>query len=163
MTDQGYRLMPEYVWIASGITVTVLTVLLILHMVGRLLRNRLERVIAERFSSGQVLRKDLWAQYFGRSMKGLAQIRGNSALVLTESLLWFVQALPRTEIDIPLTSLTCVTTTRSHLGKTIFRPLLFVKFDAGEGADSIAWAVRDTEDWVQAVEAARKTAVAATR
>jgi hypothetical protein len=65
-------------------------------------------------------------------------------------------AAPRTEIDIPLNRVTHVTTTRSHLSKSIFRPLLLVEFDTPEGPDSIAWALRDTDGWVKAVYTAWK-------
>ena len=147
--------MPTYlitpVWVAVG----VVSLLLVIFLLQRLLRARLERAVFERFSGERIIHKDLWANYFGRSQKGLSQTRGNGALVLTDSVLWFILAVPRREIEIALDEVTRVTLTRSHLKKTRFTPLLLVEFDTPEGPDSIAWGVREPEAWVEAIETAR--------
>lgn len=147
--------MPTYLIIILGVTALTASLFLIIGTVGSKFRKNLARVVSERFDPTEILRKNLWANYFGRKKKGMAQIRGNGALVLTNSQLWFLQAAPRNEIDIPLTQIIRVSTTRSHLGKTIFRPLLFVEFETPDGPDSIAWALRHPDEWVTTIEAAR--------
>ncbi len=147
--------MPGYVGIVLWVMGLSAGLLVVFHLVGRGFRARLGRIVAERFEPGQILRKEMWVQYFGHKRKGLAQLRGNGALVLTDSRLWFYQALPGTETAIPLGSVLRVSTSMSHMTKTIFRPLLLVEFDYGEGPDSVAWAVSDTEGWIRDVETAR--------
>lgn len=147
--------MPMYLTIILGVSALTVVLLLLIHAVGRVFRGNLERAVSEYFDATHIIRKDLWANYFGRNKKGMAQIRGNGALVLTNAQLWFLLAAPRTEIDIPLDRITRVSTTRSHLGKTNFRPLLFVEFETPEGPDSIAWSLRHPDEWVATVEAAR--------
>jgi hypothetical protein len=147
--------MPTYLTVIIGVTALTVSLFLVIHTVGGIFRKNLERVVSERFNPTEVLRKDLWANYFGRKSKGTMQIRGNGALVLTNAQLWFLKAVPRTEIDIPLNQIIRVSTTQSHLGKTIFRPLLFVEFETADGPDSIAWALRKPDAWVRAIEAAR--------
>ncbi len=143
-------------WIAAG----VVSLLLVIFLLQRLVRARLERRVFERFSDEQIIHKDLWANYFGRSQEGLSQIRGNGVLVLTDSALWFMLAIPRREIEIPLDTMTRVTTARSHLKKARLRPLLLVEFDTPQGPDSIAWALHEPEAWVETIETARMKACA---
>ena len=152
--------MPGYVGIVLGVMGLSAGLLVVFHLVGRRFRASLGRTVAERIEPGKIPRKDLWVEYFGRKRKGLVQLRGNGALVLTDSRLWFYQAVPGTETAIPLGSVMRVSTSMSHLSKTIFRPLLLVEFDCGEGPDSAAWAVSDTEGWMRDVETARGSVAA---
>ncbi|HOX45680.1 MAG TPA: hypothetical protein PK668_18920 [Myxococcota bacterium] len=141
-------------WIGLGIlgalAVLGALLLLILHRVRASLRRRVQA----RFPRESILLAG-GANFFGRRSAGLAQLRGNGALVLTRDLLWFAQAVPARDLEIPVASIRSVTTPRSFLGKTIFRPLLAVRFEAPEGEDEIGWAVPDVEKWRQALETAR--------
>jgi hypothetical protein len=95
------------------------------------------------------------ASSFGQASKGAKQIRGNGALILTREAIRFLMAVPRNEIEIPLSRVTSVSLPKSHLGKTVFKPLLRVEFESLEGRDSIAWAVREPSKWKDTIENAR--------
>lgn len=133
------------VLLVGGINMTVLT----------LVRRRMRRVVAGRFHRGAIRRQSLTANCFGIESLGRAQVRGNGALVLTGDELYFRMAVPSREIIIPLERITTVSLVRSHLGKTIFRPLLKVDYVTDNGPDAVAWAVREPERWKQAIDAGR--------
>jgi hypothetical protein len=65
-------------------------------------------------------------------------------------------AVPRNEVLIPLNQITSVSLPKSHLGKTVFKPLLRVEYQSLEGMDSIAWAVQHPDKWKSAIENAKK-------
>lgn len=136
--------------VVAGGGVIVLAVLVIVGRLKRVLRDE----VRKRFSENQCQRVELFANFFGLESRGMKQIRGNGALVLTRDELWFLQALPRREVRVPLNCVERVSTPRSHLGKTIWRRLLRVDFQTEDGHDAAAWAVRKVEDWRNALEAA---------
>ena len=113
----------------------------------RILARSLEPRIAAAFPPGQIVLKDLRAVSFGLTSKGRFQGRGNGALVLTPNELWFSRAVLRSDLRIPLDTITEVTTVKSHLGKTYFRDLLRVSFRTQNGTDSIAWYLTDLASW----------------
>ena len=96
--------------------------------------------------------QDLGALTFGQQSKGRSQGRGNGALVLTPDELWFSRAWPRSDLLIPLDTITEVTTVRSHLGKTYFKDLLRVSFRTGDATDSVAWYLTDVAGWRATLE-----------
>ncbi len=101
---------------------------------------------AGRIAPEDALCIDRSASWFGRQSQGMAQIRGNGVLVLTRKALWFRRLAPDLEITIPLESIRKISTPRSFLGKSIFRPLLRVDFVTRQGQDdAAAWYVRDLE------------------
>ena len=116
------------------------------------LRKRLSAEVERRFGGQMVLLQALNANFFGQQSKGVRQIRGNGALVLTEDELWFLLGIPSREISIPLRDITSVSLVKSHLGKTKFRPLLRVEYLSEGIADSVAWAVNDPEKWKATIE-----------
>lgn len=144
--------MPQGVVIAVAVTGGVLALLTVLHIVFTLVRNRMRKAILERFRIEDIVRADPGANFFGQQSKGMGQIRGNGALVLTADELYFVLAVPRREFSIPVSKIVEVTTPRSFLGKSILRPLLCVAYETGGERDAIAWALRDVPGWQTAIE-----------
>ncbi|NQT73135.1 MAG: hypothetical protein HQ553_10280 [Chloroflexi bacterium] len=111
----------------------------------------------ERRTAGQdVIMQTGNANSFGQSSRGIKQIRGNGALILTRQEIQFLMTVPRSEITIPLGQVTSVSLPKSHLGKTVFKPLLRVEYQSLEGPDSIAWAIQNPEKWKSAIENAHK-------
>lgn len=95
------------------------------------------------------------ANFFGITSLGTAQIRGNGRLILTQSELYFTQALTKKIVRIPVKNITSIDTTQtSHLGKTKMQPLLTVHFRRKDGSeDSVAWLVANPTEWKQQIEA----------
>jgi len=116
------------------------------------IKRRLYARMEKRFVGQRIILTALNANFFGQQSKGGMQVRGNGALVLTEIELWFCLAAPEREISIPVSQISKVELKRSHLGKTVFRPLLYVEFSSATGSDSIAWAVQNPGKWKDAIE-----------
>ncbi len=86
-------------------------------------------------------------------------MRGNGNLALTEDELLFAQWIPNRVVRIPRNAIVEVTTTRSHLGKTIGRKLLKVVWATELGRqDSIALWVKDLDCWLEALGGSRPSA-----
>ncbi|NDJ51565.1 MAG: hypothetical protein GYB68_00600 [Chloroflexi bacterium] len=94
------------------------------------------------------------ANFFGQESLGMAQVRGNGTLVLTNSELFFEKWAPHTEYHIPLRQITQIETVPSFLGKgTSAGPLLKVVYqDDRGGSDAIAWLLRDVEGFKRQIE-----------
>ncbi|HEU5062254.1 MAG TPA: hypothetical protein VFT79_03750 [Solirubrobacterales bacterium] len=100
----------------------------------------------------ELLLEDQGANSFGVGSGGPWQVRGNGNLALTEDELLFAQWVPNRLLRIPRRSILKVSTTKSHLGKTIGRPLLEVTWTTEEGSeDKIALWVRDLDRWIAAL------------
>jgi hypothetical protein len=94
------------------------------------------------------------ANFFGVESRGMAQIRGNGHLAASPSRILFIMWWPRRELTIPLDQVRAVERTKSHLGKTMGRELLRVRFTNAAGEpDSVAWLVRDLAAWESALGA----------
>ena len=88
------------------------------------------------------------ANTFGVESRGRAQIRGNGCLAATAKEIVFLMWFPRREVRIPRSAITAVERTKWHLGKSVGRTLLRVRFTNDEGRpDSVAWWVRDLPAW----------------
>jgi hypothetical protein len=124
---------------------------LLLKLIFYLLRKRLLQRVRNRFTGGEIRLCALNANSLGRKLKAGRQIRGNGALVLTDSELWFTLAVPEREILIPINKIRAVELRKSHLGKIIFRPLLYIEYMSAEGEDGIAWYVKNPETWQKAI------------
>ena len=111
------------------------------------LRRRAERHFED---EEPLLEED--ANSLGVESAGRWQVRGNGTLALTGRELLFAQWVPNRLLRIPRSSITEVTTARSHLGKWIARDLLKVGWtnEIGE-ADSIALWVPDLDGWLEAL------------
>ncbi|HEX6752717.1 MAG TPA: hypothetical protein VF093_03930 [Solirubrobacterales bacterium] len=116
-----------------------------------LITGRFRRRAEGHFAGLTLLREDD-ANSFGVESAGVWQVRGNGNLALTKHELLFAQWVPNRLLRIPRDSIVKVTTTRSHLGKTIGRDLLkvFWTTDLGD-QDSIALWVRDLDGWLEAL------------
>jgi len=125
------------------VTITVVVPVLVLAS----WKGRLGRQVATSLDPASVLVADYRANFFGIESAGVLQMRGNGALVLTKTALEFFMFVPARRITIPLADVTRTEIVRSHLGKTVFRDLLKVRFDRGAGPDSIAWYVPDPGAW----------------
>jgi hypothetical protein len=145
------------VLVVGAVFVFLVVLFLILRFVLTGLKKSLLTNVDKKLAGTNPLRQTLGANFFGQRSKGAAQIRGNGALVLTESELFFFLAAPRREFSIPLNLITSVTLPKSHLGRTVFRPLLCVEYRSHAGADAIAWAVKDPDGWKTNVEEAVKS------
>jgi hypothetical protein len=102
--------------------------------------------------------EDLEANSFGRESEGLWRHRGNGGLVLTGECLHFFKFLPRSDFRIPVTAITGVALTKSHLGKATIFDLLKVQFLENGRSDSVAWYVADVHAWKDRIEVARRGA-----
>ena len=87
--------------------------------------------------------EDDGANFLGRTSKSVFQLRGNGCLALGDEQLVFVMWWPRRELVIDRSAITAVDTVKSHLGKSIGRPLLRVAFEG----ESAAWFVRSLDHW----------------
>jgi hypothetical protein len=100
----------------------------------------------------EIVAIDESANCFGLESKGPMQIRGNGCLAATKDEVLFIMWVPRREIRIPRPWIAAVERAKSHLGKTIFQPLLLVRYTNDQGMpDSVAWYVRDLPAWEAAL------------
>jgi len=109
--------------------------------------------IESRYRPGEALLSEPAANCFGRESKGSAQIRGNGPLVLTAEHLWFSLLVPADELTVPLIDVLDVDIVDAHLGKSVGRPLLRVRFRGSNGDDAAAWLVADPERWRREITA----------
>lgn len=91
------------------------------------------------------------ANFFGQKSKGSRQSRGNGTLVMTDEELYFSLMIPANELSIPLNSIKGITTGKSFLGKSKFRPLLIVEYMVDDELDSAAWLVGDLFNWTDQI------------
>jgi hypothetical protein len=117
-------------------------------------RRAIAAGVRVRLGGGDVI-ADEFANFFGVESRGKGQVRGNGHLAASSDEIVFVMWVPRRELAIPRDRVTAVERTRSHLGKSVGRELLCVRFtnDAGE-PDSAAWLVRDLAAWEAALRPA---------
>jgi hypothetical protein len=126
--------------------------LLVMRGVFALVRRKLMEEVKAKFVGKTIIRQSIGANFFGRTSKGIGQIRGNGALVLTPDELYFIMFAPRRELSIPLRDIVSVSTPRSHLGKTPGFRLLKVDFKSENGKDAAAWALKEVDDWTSDIE-----------
>jgi hypothetical protein len=117
-------------------------------------RKAVAALVRAELGESEIVAIDESANCFGLDSKGVTQIRGNGCLAVTKDELLFVMWIPRREIRIPRAWITSVETTKWHLGKTMGKPLLLVRFtDDQARADSVAWYVKDLPAWEAALAA----------
>lgn len=130
--------------IVAGVIAFVAVLMLVFSAVTRATAASARRKIDARFPADSIVFSDDLANFFGRTSKGVLQLRGNGGLVLTRDALWFLPIVGE-EMSFPLAEITKVSTVKSHLGKTVGRPLLKVEW----AEDSVAFFVRDVNAWLQ--------------
>jgi hypothetical protein len=117
-------------------------------MVLRWLRRRVAARVRALLGEDRILLVDERANSFGVASAGVAQIRGNGCLAATEDEVVFLMWLPRRLLRIPRHRITAIERTTSHLGKTIGRELLRIRYvDEADRPDAVAWFVDDLPAW----------------
>ncbi|MFX1568768.1 MAG: hypothetical protein ACFFCV_10435 [Promethearchaeota archaeon] len=116
-------------------------------MLKKIFKKRIQE-IHEKYEEKHVLIADDIANFFGLESAGVWKIRGNGVLLLTEEDLFFGMWKPKKDLLIPIKYIIDITNPKSHLHKSILRPLLKITFrdDNGE-IDSAAWYVRNLDVW----------------
>jgi hypothetical protein len=109
-------------------------------------RRSARALVARRFPAGEYVRATDMAVNFGQTSKGVIQLRGNGALVLTGEELHFL-AIASADLVIPRSSIRATSLVRAHLGKSVGRRLLKIEFDD----DSVAFFVEQPEAWREAL------------
>lgn len=140
--------------VALFVIVLVIVILLVVGgslaiVFGVLRRHGRARVLEQIGNRPVILQSE--ANCFGVASRGPWQVRGSGNLVLMADELRFVSWGGARDIAIPVRGIVSVDTTRSHLGKTIFRDLLRVSWTSGRGEDAVAWAVGDLDRWLAAL------------
>ena len=116
-------------------------------MLKRLFKKRINE-IHEKLDKEKILIFDDMANFFGLESLGIWKTRGNGVLILTEEELLFGMWKPKKELIIPIKSLSNITNPKSHMHKSVFKPLLKVIFNNEKGdKDSAAWLVQDLVKW----------------
>ena len=144
-------------YLGAAIIVLLVVGFVILFLKMQKIRKGSRETLAKRYSSGDILCHDNFAEYFGmESFKG-KQVRGKGVLVLAQSELYFLRLHPRMELCIPLKKIKRCVTPSSFLGKSINKRLLKVEFqDEGGALNAVAWHVGDLRTFVTALKLQRK-------
>ncbi len=114
-------------------------------------RQRLEaretEVAREQFPHAKLVISN--AIFYGQQSHGMAPLRGNGTLVITETEIYFKEWVTNKELRIPLNKITGLETPKAFLGKTNFRPILKIVFENEMGkSDAAVWWVEDLA-WVK--------------
>ena len=137
--------------IAAAVIAYLALLFSLIRFIFQRIKRRLAMEVEKQFAREDMVLGALDANLIGQKSRGIGQVRGNGALVLTQDELWFLMAVPRREIVIPVSTIKNVGTVSSYMGKAVFRPLLLVEFESSGGEDSIAVFVRDLEAWQEAI------------
>lgn len=126
----------------------VLIILIILVILKYLEKSRAEKIL-KNYSKEEIKAFSSNVNFFGLKSKGLSQIRGNGALLLTKEYLYFEMWIPKKKVKIPLEKIKNIEEAKSFLGKTRFTPLLKIDFiDENNQKNSCAWQVRKLKKWI---------------
>jgi hypothetical protein len=116
-------------------------------MLKKLFKKRINE-IHERYKDKNILLVDDMSNFFGLESSGVLKVRGNGVLLLTEEELFFGMWKPKKEISILTSSILKITNPKSHMHRSIFKPLLKVIFRNENGEiDSSAWYVKELDKW----------------
>lgn len=89
--------------------------------------------------------------FSGLESKGLAQIRGNGFMALTDQDLRITRAVPAAEWRIPHRQIKGVTLQSSFLGKRRGMKVLVIAFEQAGQPDRIGIYVRNSATWLEAI------------
>ncbi len=119
-------------------------------MIGVLKKIFKKRIneIYKKYRNEDILIADDMSNFFGLESAGVWKVRGNGVLLLTKEELFFGMWKPKKDLLIPVKSIVEVTNPKSHMHRSVLKPLLKITFrnDNGE-SDSAAWYVRKLDDW----------------
>jgi len=122
------------------------------NIVMKLFKKRIEEII-EKFDNRKIILYSTSANYFGQESKGYTQIRGNGVLILLNEKIYFEMWKPRKILEIPINKILKITSPRSHLKKSKFKPLLKIHFQNNQNKnDSAAWLIRNLDKWVKNIQ-----------
>jgi hypothetical protein len=96
------------------------------------------------------VRRSTAATSLGLTSLGVGQLRGTGTLVLTDNEVAFAQWRPDRLVRIQRAAIVEVGTTRTHLGKTMNKDLLRIRWANAETEveDTVAFFVRDLDAWL---------------
>jgi len=97
-------------------------------MLKKVFKKRINE-IHEKFRDKSILLADDISNFFGLESLGVWKVRGNGVLLLTEEELIFGMWKPKKELLIPIKSIIKITNPKSHMHRSVFRPLLKVTFN----------------------------------
>ncbi|MFW9969760.1 MAG: hypothetical protein ACFFDF_06135 [Candidatus Odinarchaeota archaeon] len=116
-------------------------------MLEKLFRKRINE-IHDKYADKNILLIDDFSNFFGLESSGVWKIRGNGVLLLTQKELFFGMWKPKKELLIPIDQIMEITNPKSHMNRSVFKPLLKVVFANQYGDnDSAAWYVRNLDKW----------------
>lgn len=150
--------MPKTLPIIMLITAGVLLLIVVLRLLFAAVRASVVKDVCTRVDTSQAIKAAGFANFYGVLSKGMTQIRGNGSLVLLPDKLFFLQAVPRREVNIPLEKISELSTPSKFLGKLSLRPLLRVDFTTESGPDAAAFLVSGPTDWIAAIKTAQNKA-----
>lgn len=143
--------------------VIVLVVVVVVRLTLGDLRKRGKAEIAQAFPRGGVLRSEPMAVMLGLESRGQRRTSSSGPLVLTQHEIWFRQLEPKHTLRVPFASVLEVSLVRKHLGHSMKRDLVHVRFKDGTNVDSVAWFVKAPAEWRASLEARRASASAGSR
>ena len=118
-------------------------------MLKRMFKKRIKEIL-DKYKDNKIIIYDEMANFFGQESLGVWKIRGNGVLLLTDAALFYEMWKPKKGFSVPIKSITKITNPKSHLHRSVFRPLLKVIFkNENDEIDSAAWYVRDLNHWNQ--------------
>ncbi len=138
--------LPDIIAIICVIPFALVVLIYIIVIIAILKKEMAMRKVLDREG---FVRSSRGGNYFGCTDKEYAQIRGNGVLILTEEGLHFELLIPKKRIDIPLSSVMGLETTKSFLGKSRGKELLQVNHVMNGKMASSAWQLKDLDEWVK--------------
>ncbi len=116
-------------------------------MLKKIFKKRINEVY-ENYKDKDILIADDMSNFFGLESSGVWKVRGNGVLLLTEEELYFGMWKPKKDLLIPVKFIIKITNPKSHMHRSVFRPLLKITFRNENGeTDSAAWYVRKLDEW----------------
>lgn len=121
-------------------------------MVKKLFQKRTNEIL-DKFKDKDIIISTNNANFFGQQSLKSFQIRGNGVLVLTKEELYFEMWHPKKIVQIPITAIIKIESTKSFIHKTFFRKLLKIIFQNENGEeDATVWWVSSLNDWIEKIE-----------
>ena len=114
-------------------------------MLQKIFKKRINEIY-ENFRDIELLISDDRANFFGQKSLEVRKIRGNGVLLLSKKDLFFGMWKPKRDYLIPVSNITRISNPKSHMHRSINRPLLKIDFKNEQGeSDSAAWYVRELD------------------
>jgi len=120
-------------------------------MLQKIFKKRINEIY-ENFRDIKLLISNDRANFFGQKSLGVRKIRGNGVLLLSKKELFFGMWKPKRDYVIPVRIITEISNPKSHMHRSINRPLLKIDFKNEQGeSDSAAWYVQELDKWNQSL------------